>query len=226
MSRQSRRCPSRRRRRSLVVPHSLQRPLQVLARQQPLQQSLAPCRSVPAAASGFVAPRACTGFTLPSPCRSGCRASDAWPRHIDMASTHSSLVRPFVPGRLHRLPLLRPLLTSRSGSTPSPFQAQGEISPGKNAVLRRTTAGFTPPPLGHGASRFLCPLALLGTASYPVPVHRPAVSLPASSPRSVALPQLRFASLAVTSFGGTCTRKTAPMLGAPKKRRGRSPAAV
>jgi hypothetical protein len=30
--------------------------------------------------------------------------------------------------------LLRPLLTSRSGSAPSPFQAQGEISPGKNAT--------------------------------------------------------------------------------------------
>ena len=27
----------------------------------------------------------------------------------------------------------------------SPFQAPGEISPGKNAVLRCTTAGFTPP---------------------------------------------------------------------------------
>ena len=27
----------------------------------------------------------------------------------------------------------------------SPFQAQGEISPGKNAILHRTTAGFTPP---------------------------------------------------------------------------------
>jgi len=31
--------------------------------------------------------------------------------------------------------------------TPSPFQAQGEISPGKNAILPRTTAGFTQPDL-------------------------------------------------------------------------------
>ncbi|MHB1871715.1 MAG: hypothetical protein ACYCT1_12820, partial [Steroidobacteraceae bacterium] len=43
------------------------------------------------------------------------------------------------------------------------------------------------------------PLALLGGAFYPVLVHRVAASLHASSPRSVTLPQLRFASLAVTS---------------------------
>ena len=96
--------------------------------------------------------------------------------------------------------LLRPWLTSRSGSTPLPFQAQGEISPGKNALLRCTTAGFTPPPLGHESFAVACPLALVGTASYPVLVHRPAASLHASSPRSVALPQLRFASLAVVSL--------------------------
>jgi hypothetical protein len=41
--------------------------------------------------------------------------------------------------------LLRPLLTSCSGSPPSPFQAQGKISPGKNAILHRTTAAFTSP---------------------------------------------------------------------------------
>ena len=41
--------------------------------------------------------------------------------------------------------LLRPLLTSRSASSASPFQAQGEISPGKNTILHRTTAGFTTP---------------------------------------------------------------------------------
>jgi len=95
--------------------------------------------------------------------------------------------------------LLRPRLTSRPGSTPSPFQAQGEISPGKNAFLHRATAGFTPPPLGHKSFADCCPLALVGTASYPVLVHRPAVSLLASSPRSVTLPQLRLTSLAVTS---------------------------
>ncbi|WP_223442410.1 hypothetical protein, partial [Pseudomonas sp. BF-R-19] len=40
-------------------------------------------------------------------------------------------------------------------------------------------------------------LALIGFALYPVLVHRLAVSLHASSPHSVALMQLRFASFAV-----------------------------
>ena len=51
------------------------------------------------------------------------------------------LVRPFTPCRR----LLRPLLTSRLRLSPPPFQAQSEISPGKNAILPRTTAAFTPP---------------------------------------------------------------------------------
>ncbi|WP_217910884.1 hypothetical protein, partial [Paraburkholderia youngii] len=45
-----------------------------------------------------------------------------------------------------------------------------------------------------------CPLALIGSASYPVLVHRLAVSLHASSLRPVALAQLRFASLAVINL--------------------------
>jgi len=95
-----------------------------------------------------------------------------------------------------------PRLTSRPGSSPSPFQAQGEISPGKNALLPCTAAGSTPPRLGHESFAVVCPLALLGTAFYPVLVHRPAASLHASSPHSVTLMQLRFASLAVT-----CSRR-------------------
>src|SRR5690554_1135539 len=82
---------------------------------------------------------------------------------------------------------------------PSPFQAQGEISPGKNAILHRTTAGFTPPRLDHEGFAVSCPLALLGNASDPVLVHRPTASLHASSPRSVTLTQLRFTSLAVVN---------------------------
>ncbi|KLN55989.1 hypothetical protein VPARA_26700 [Variovorax paradoxus] len=84
-------------------------------------------------------------------------------------------------------------------ASPSPFQARGEISPGKNAILRRTIAPFTLPCFGHKSFAVSCPLALLGSASYEVRVPRLAVSLPASSPRSVALAQLRFASLAVAS---------------------------
>ena len=99
-------------------------------------------RSMPRAAS-FVAARIGHGFTVPflePPCLR---------RHLTQCSPHRHgvetlpLVRPFACGSAlqpsHRL--LRPLLTSRSGSIPTPFQAQGEISPGKNALLRCTTAG-------------------------------------------------------------------------------------
>ena len=77
-----------------------------------------------------------------------------------------------------RLGLLRPLLTSRSTLSVSPFQAQGEISPGKNALLHCTTAGFTPPRLDHKGFAVSCPLALLGSAFYPVLVHRLAIYAP------------------------------------------------
>src|SRR5689334_5525284 len=46
--------------------------------------------------------------------------------------------------------------------------------------------------LGHCGFAVSCPLAPPDSASDPVLVHRPAVSLPASFPRSVTLPQLRF----------------------------------
>ena len=74
------------------------------------------------------------------PCAPDSRASDA----LHVRATRPSallLVRPFAPCRR----LLRPLLTSRSGSSPSPFQAQGEISPGKSALLHRTVAACTSP---------------------------------------------------------------------------------
>ncbi|MDR3774968.1 MAG: hypothetical protein P4L26_16560, partial [Terracidiphilus sp.] len=76
----------------------------------------------------------------------------------------------------------------------------GEISPGKTALLHCATAGFTPPKLGHKSFAISGSLALFGNAFYPVLVHRPADSIHASSPHSVALMQLRFASLAVTSL--------------------------
>ena len=82
----------------------------------------------------------------------------------------------------------------------SPFQAWGEISPGKNALLHCTTAGFTPLRFDHESLAELCPLALLGNAFYPVLVHRLAVSLHASFPHSVTLMQLRFASFAVINL--------------------------
>jgi hypothetical protein len=45
----------------------------------------------------------------------------------------------------------------------------------------------------------MCPLALLGSAFYPVPVRRPVASLPASFTPASRSDALRFTSLAVTS---------------------------
>ncbi len=122
------------------------------------------------------------------------RASDALRCQGARRST-LLLVWPFVPDQR----LLRPLLTSRSAFQRRPFRHEAR-SP------RVRTHSFTarPPDLrrltfDHKSFAESCPLALIGTAFYPVLVHRPAVSLHASSPRSVTLPQLRFASLAVVS---------------------------
>ena len=52
----------------------------------------------------------------------------------------------------------------------------------------------------HRGLSVISPLATLGVASDPVLVNRPAVSLPASFPRSVTLPQLRLASFGMVSF--------------------------
>ena len=81
----------------------------------------------------------------------------------------------------------------------SPFQAQGEISPGKSIGLRYATAGSTLPSFGHKGFAVFGPLALLDPAFYPVPVRRPAASLPASLTPVSRSDALRFASLAVTS---------------------------
>ena len=74
-----------------------------------------------------------------------------------------------------------------------------EISPGKNAILIRTTAKSTPPILDHKSFASMCMLALIGTASYLVFVHRLTDSLHTSSPRLVTLTQLYFPLLAVVS---------------------------
>jgi hypothetical protein len=122
------------------------------------------------------------------------QTSGALPRHRTCAST-LLLVRSFAPCWR----LLRPRLTSRLRLAPPPFQAHSEISPGKNAILPRTTAGSTPLPLGHNSFAVVCLLALVNVASYPVLVHRLTVSLCTSFPRSVTLTQLCFTSLAVAS---------------------------
>jgi hypothetical protein len=167
----------------------------------PLKAALTPCPSVHAAGDEL---HHCPSHTrlhrvLPRTAQlaqasDAMLATSAWRRTLP-------LVRPFAyrtaspPSRR----LIPPRLTSRSGSTPSPFRARGEISPGKNALLHCTTAESTPLPLDHESFAVHGPLALVGNAFYPVLVHRPAASLHASSPHSVALMQLRFASLAVIS---------------------------
>ena len=81
----------------------------------------------------------------------------------------------------------------------SPFQAQGEISPGKARRLHRTTAGYTSPPFGRESFADFSPLALVGAASDPVSVRRLAVSLPASFSAPSRALALRFASVVATN---------------------------
>src|SRR5574344_1206280 len=75
--------------------------------------------------------------------------------------------------------VLHPVLAATTASADfslhhsvSAFQPQDEISPGKNAHLHRTIAGSTPLRLDHESFAVSCPLALLGSAFYPVLVHR------------------------------------------------------
>ena len=96
--------------------------------------------------------------------------------------------------------LLRPLLTSRSASRRDPFRSKA-----RSPQVRTRPFAARPPDirrlsLDHRSFAVRRLLAPLGTASHRVLVHRPAASLHASSPRSVALPQLRFASIEMVSF--------------------------
>src|SRR5476649_2769434 len=107
--------------------------------------------------------------------------------------------RSFSFGPSPRLRLLRPLLTSRSGLHRRPFRHEA-----RSPQVRAHSFPAQPPDLhrlifDHKSFAVSCPLALIGSASYPILVHRLAVSIPASSPRSVTLPQLRFTSFAVVS---------------------------
>lgn len=104
---------------------------------------------------------------------------------------------------------------------PSPFQARGEISPGKNAILPRTTAGFTLPDTWPQELRGFMPVRPDRHRLLSVLVHRLAVSIRASSPRSVALPQLRFTSFAVASLRGFAPPRLRPCWAHIKKGRKR-----
>ena len=99
--------------------------------------------------------------------------------HLRLPALDNSVAIPPIPSALR--PKMAATTTSADFSlrvTTSPFQAQGEISPGKSALLHCTTAGFTPLRLDHESFVVACPLALLGSAFYPIFVHRLAVYAP------------------------------------------------
>ena len=129
------------------------------------------------------------------------RASEAYPSRMvrqTYPSAPLALRRRFRPSRPSPR-LLWPLLTSRSGFHRRPFRHEA-----RSPQVRTHSFPAQPPDLrrlilDHKSFAVFGPLALIGTAFYPVLVHRLAGSLHASFPRSVALPQLRFASLTVVS---------------------------
>jgi hypothetical protein len=104
----------------------------------------------------------------------------------------------------------------------SPFQAQGEISPGKTHCLHRTIAGSTPFPFGRESFAVIGPLALVHGASYPISVRRLADSLPASSGAGLTArdtPALRFAWGRCDQLPQrTFTSELWVMLGTPKQK--------
>ena len=156
----------------------------------------------------------------PPPRAPVAQASDALPRQATCLVT-VLLVRSFAvllqPCGLPRL--LRPLLTSGSASQASGFHPQGQISPGKNTILHRTTAAFTSPGLWPRELRSHLPARpsrrrlTCGSCSS-------AHGLRSTLPPHARSPSRSCASLASLwpAWPGTCTPKIAPMLGAQTKK--------
>ncbi|AHZ73363.1 hypothetical protein OU5_P0111 (plasmid) [Pseudomonas mandelii JR-1] len=181
---------------TLVGLDPLPCPFQVFSRKGPFQQPLPCVVGFIFRAIDLVADGASHGFTVRSlhPPRVW-QASDfrsfasTWPITL-------SLVRPFV--------RKKKMTTTASADfslrlAPSPFQARGEISPGKNASFPAHTPDLRSLIFYHKSFAVYGPLALIGFALYPVLVHRLAFLIHASSPHSVTLMQLRFTSFAVVS---------------------------
>jgi hypothetical protein len=152
------------------------------------------CSFPVAAAFVLSTPQAVSGFTLVSltqaPFRDICTTNT---RSRSMSELYH--VQPFA------LQLLRPLLTSCSTeSWCRPFRHKA----GSPRV--RTQSFLARPPdlrrltVDHESFAVSGPLALVGAASYPVFVHRPASLIRPSSPRLVTLPKLGFTSFAVVSL--------------------------
>ena len=97
--------------------------------------------------------------------------------------------------------LLRPLLTSRSAHrrAASPFRPKARSPRVRTPTFAARPLDLRRLSLGHESFAIIGSLALLGSALYPVPVRRPAASLPASFTPSSRSDALRFTSLAVTS---------------------------
>src|ERR1035437_688592 len=159
-------------------------------------------------------PNMTPGLVWPQPGRSGSslpqahQASPAVPFMTSPVSGHLKHIHLGWSGKL-TLPLLWPfvgspqllwpLLTSRSGFHRHLFRHEA-----RSPQVRTHSFPAQPPDLrrlilDHKSFAVSGPLALIGSAFYPVLVHRLAVSIHASFPRSVTLPQLRFTSFAVVS---------------------------
>jgi hypothetical protein len=147
------------------------------------------------------------------------QAADAL--HVQAArSSALRLIRSFAPDQW----LLRPLLTPRSVSPRRPFSRQARSPQVRTRSFSAQSPDLRRVSLDHKSFAVHCPLALLGSAFYPVLVHRLAVSLHASSPHSVALMQLRFASFAVANLREDFHLQDRTHAGRTIKKRGRTPA--
>gem|GEM_PF-3314442 len=162
------------------------------------------------------------------------RASEAYPSRMvrqTYPSAPLALRRRFRPSRPSPR-LLWPLLTSHSGLHRRPFRTRhpkGCRHEARSPQVRTHSFPAQPPDLhrlilDHKSFAVSCPLALIGTAFYPVLVHRLAVSLHASSPRSVTLSQLRFTSFAVVSLREDLHLRECAHAGRTKKSRVSHPA--
>ena len=187
---------------ALVLLHSLQRLHHVVALDDaaPSAPRRFPSAPFPRAAVGASPLRRFVGASPLLPSGSSARA-DFW-RLVPSRLTVGLLSPTFGPSP--RGVSAAPSTTASADSSrrcfASPFRTQGEVSPGKNVALHRAIAGSTPSTPWPRELRGYLAARPVDVAWHPVLVHRPAASLPASFPRSVALAQLRFALLAVASL--------------------------